>query len=198
MVLLSSVAAWGQSFDFGLGFGRASAGGRTIGTVPVQTEQGIENANLTLGSGFAFNTNFMISGFGFTGHEFGYNFTRANQNLRTADGQTFVDDGSNINIFYYNFVLKPIPGRPKFEPYVGGGPAIASFSAPGQSIFSGGSANRFGLNYGAGLKVYINDFVHTRFDVRQTWTGSPEIYLNQNTSGSFRQTVFSVGIGLSI
>jgi hypothetical protein len=71
---------------------------------------------------------------------------------------------------------------------------FANYVPPGSSATSGGGDNKFGFNYGGGVKVRVTSLFGLRFDVRQSTTPKPfDLPLRE---GWLRQTEISAGFGV--
>lgn len=197
LVLLLPLALAAQSVDMSVSMGAANAGGRSIGSIGIiDPSQGPVGSPINLGSGFLFSPRLTLHSRKFFSHEFSYVFTRAN--IKVPVGGAFaLDQGMSIGQLFYNAVLSATPEGSKVRPYATAGGGLVSFYPPGFGLFSGVTVNRPGANYGAGVRVQLSELLHTRVDFRQTISPSPRIFQTQDTSGSFRQNQFSVGLGIS-
>ncbi len=195
MLLTSALAA--QSVDMSMSFGAANAGGRSIGTIGLtDPTQGPVGTPINLGSGFLFAPRLTLHSRKFLSHEFSYVFTRANISVREGD-QVALDQGMSVGQLFYNAVLSATPEGSRVRPYATVGGGLISFYPPGFGLFSGVTINRPAANYGAGVRVQLSELLHTRVDFRQAMSPSPRIFQTQETSGSFRQNQFSVGVGIT-
>ncbi|MCU0227849.1 MAG: outer membrane beta-barrel protein [Bryobacterales bacterium] len=196
IVMLSWTAA-AQSVDMSLSFGAANAGGRPIGAIAItDPTQGPVATPINVGSGFLFAPRLTLHSRKFLSHEFSYVFTRANISVRQGD-QVALDQGMSVGQLFYNAVLSATPEGSKVRPYATAGGGLISFYPPGFGLFSGVTINRPAVNYGAGVRVQLTELIHTRVDFRQALSASPRIFQTQETSGSFRQNQFSVGLGIT-
>jgi hypothetical protein len=128
----------------------------------------------------------------FLGHEISYAWQRSHV---TIGGQ---DSGSmSIQNFYYNFVVHATPEGTAIRPFVTGGAGVSTFFPPGVSSLSGSGDNKFGFNYGGGVKFRLTDKFGLRMDVRDHVTGRPFGNLGVNTlDGKFHNVEYSVGFAL--
>jgi len=197
LALLLPVSIAAQSLDISLSVGAANAGGRSVGSIGLtDPAQGVVSSPVNLGSGFLFSPRLTLHSRKYLSHEFSYIFTRANLKV-PVNGAFALDQGMSIGQLMYNAMLSATPEGSKVRPYGAAGGGLVSFYPPGFGLFSGVTVNRPGVNYGAGARVQVNEMWHTRIDFRQTISTSPRIFQTQETSGSFRQNQFSVGLGIS-
>lgn len=186
-----------QGLDMSLSMGVADAGGRSIGSIGLtDPSEGVQGTPINLGRGFLFSPRLTLHSRRFLSHEFSYVFSRANLSVRQGD-QVALDQGMSIGQLMYNALLNATPEGSKVRPYGTVGAGLVSFYPPGFGLFSGVTVNRPGVNYGLGMRVQLTDMFHTRVDYRQTLSRSPRLFQEQDTSGSFRQNQFSVGLGVS-
>jgi hypothetical protein len=97
----------------------------------------------------------------------------------------------------YNFLLYATKEGTRVRPFATGGVMFANYVPPGSSATSGGGENKFGVNYGGGVKVRLTSLFGVRLDVRQYTTpkpfGSSFPFLRE---GWLRQTEISAGFGV--
>ena len=150
-----------------------------------------------IGSGYSFDDGFDIgfrmtlNTYKFFGHEGGYIYNRTHL---LADGQD--QGGMAIHTGFYNFLVYGTPEGSRIRPFAGGGVHFSNFVPPGQSASYGQGNTKFGVNYGAGVKVKVTSLFHVRFDVHQWLTGKP--FDLPGASGKLKLNTFSVGIGIGI
>lgn len=196
-ILLLPLLLGAQSVDMSISMGAANAGGRSIGSIGLtDPSQGPVGSPINLGSGFLFAPRLTLHSRKHLSHEFSYIFSRANIRIPAGDAVA-LDQGMSIGQLMYNAILSATPEGSKVRPYATAGAGLVSFYPPGFGLFSGVTVNRPGVNYGAGLRVQLTELLHTRIDYRQTISPSPRIFQTQETSGSFRQNQFSVGLGIT-
>jgi opacity protein-like surface antigen len=130
-----------------------------------------------------------INNWAYFGQEFGYAYNRTHL-------KTIAEDlgGMAIHQGHYNFLVYATPEGKIFRPFATGGGHFSNFVPPGASATQGQGSNKFGFNYGGGLKVRIGEKWQVRLDLRQFVTGKPfgEFF---PVSGSLRQTEASIGFG---
>jgi opacity protein-like surface antigen len=128
----------------------------------------------------------------FLGHEISYAWQKTN--LKTASEDI---GGVSIHNYYYNFVVHATPEGTAIRPFVTGGAGFSTFFPPGVSSLSGSGDNKFGFNYGGGVKFRLTDKFGLRMDVRDHLTGRPFEKFGVNTlDGKFHNVEFSVGFAL--
>ena len=97
---------------------------------------------------------------------------------------------------FYNFLLYLTKEGSKVRPFATGGAQFSNFVPPGASVTSGQGSNKFGANYGGGLKVRVSEKFLIRFDVRQYIMGKP--FGLYNASGALRLNEYSIGFSFVI
>jgi hypothetical protein len=128
----------------------------------------------------------------FLGHEISYAWQKSNLNIENQ-GSTSM----SIQNFYYNFVAHATPQGTAIRPFVTAGAGVSTFFPPGVSSLSGSGDNKFGYNYGGGIKVRLSDKFGIRVDVRDHVTGRPfEKFGVQTASGKFHNVEYSAGFAL--
>ena len=181
LVVIFSAAAYGQAFE-----GSVSGGQSFIGK--------------ELGSGYALDDGFRLAfrmtlnSWTFFGQEFGYAYNRTH--LLFEQGGVEQDlGGMAVHQGFYNLLVYALPEGSRIRPFGTGGVHFSNFVPPGASATQGQGSNKFGFNYGGGVKVRVGEKWMVRFDVRQFVTGKPfgEFF---PVSGSLRQTEVSVGFGI--
>ena len=95
---------------------------------------------------------------------------------------------------HYNFLAYATPEGSIFRPFATGGGHFSNFVPPGASATQGQGSNKFGFNYGGGLKVRIGEKWQVRADFRQFITGKP-FGDSIPVSGNLRQTEITLGFG---
>jgi opacity protein-like surface antigen len=155
--------------------------------------------NKDLGSGYSLDDGFRlafrltINNWAHFGQEFGYAYNRTHL-IFNQGGVTQDIGGMAIHQGHYNFLVYATPEGSVFRPFATGGGHFSNFVPPGASATQGQGSNKFGFNYGGGLKARIGEKWQVRFDLRQFVTGKPfgEFF---PVSGSLRQTEISIGFG---
>jgi hypothetical protein len=182
-------AAWGQTGELWFNFGESILSSNTIGQLPPQSfSGGFTPAKLDDGYRFGFR-------FGFNqgdhfGHEIQYAFNHTQFDLGAGDktAMHFHQGG-------YNFLYYLVTDKSRIRPFATVGLMFDDFIPPGGGI-NYGSQNKFGGNFGAGVKFHIHGMWAGRFDVREYVSGKPDFGILVNTSGALWQTEVSAGVGI--
>ena len=145
----------------------------------------------SLDDGWKFALRLTLNSWTYFGQEFGYGYNRSKLLLDGVD-----QGGMAIHQGFYNFLVYATPEGARFRPFATGGGHFSNFVPPGASATQGQGSNKFGVNYGGGLKVRVSEKWLVRMDVRQFLTGKP-FGGSQGlpVSGALRQTEYSVGLG---
>lgn len=147
--------------------------------------------DVELSSGFRFGFRFTFNNEGFFGHEAGYAYSRTKLQINITPVS---EQGMAIHQGMYNFLVYFTPDGTRVRPFVTVGGHFANFVPPGSSATSGGGDNKFGFNYGAGIKARVTGMWAIRADLRQYHTGKP--FDLPQASGLIRQTEVSAGFGV--
>ena len=152
-------------------------------------------AGYSLDDGWRLAFRLTINNWAFFGQEFGYAYNRTR--LLFSQGNIEQDQGGMaIHQGFYNFLVYATPEGKIFRPFATGGGHFSNFVPPGASATQGQGSNKFGFNYGGGLKVRLGEKWHVRMDVRQFITGKPFDAPGFPVSGRLRQTEVSLGFGI--
>lgn len=152
--------------------------------------------NGDLGSGYSLDSGPRIAfratanPYNHLGFEFGYAYNRTHLGEGGLSGGT----GMAIHQGLLGAVAYATPTDSRIRPFVAGGIHFSNFVPPGQTAQYGQGQNKFGVNYGGGVKVRVSGPWHVRFDVRQYNTGVP---FGLGRGGRFIQNEFSAGVGYS-
>ncbi|MBL8211737.1 MAG: outer membrane beta-barrel protein [Bryobacterales bacterium] len=147
-----------------------------------------------LGSGYSLDSGTRIAfrgtlnPYNHLGFEFGYAYNRTHLG---QEGFT-EKQGMAIHQGMFGAVAYATPTDARIRPFVAGGVHFANFVPPGQTAQYGQGENKFGVNYGAGIKVKVSGPWHVRFDVRQFNTGRP---FSLGRGGRLMQTEITGGVG---
>jgi opacity protein-like surface antigen len=165
--LLMSVTlpGFGQGFEMGLTVGWSIFTQNTIG---LEEAFGAEPAEYTIDNGLRIGGRMAVNSGNFLGHEGTYSWQRSKLDILDQSFGTF-----SIHNIYYNLVLHATPEGSVIRPFVTGGGGVSVFNPPGFSSFSGAGDNKFGYNYGAGVKIKMTEIYGIRLDVRDYVTGKP-------------------------
>jgi len=177
-LLSSTVPAFGQAAEFSVSGGLSRLSGADIGSGFSLDDSGFRLAGrMTLNNGR------------FYGHEFGYAYSRTKLLLQTVD-----QGGMAIHQGLYHFLLYATPEGSRVRPFASGGGHFSNFVPPGASATQGQGDNKFGVNYGGGIKFKLTYKFNLRLDARQYLTGKP--FDLPGASGQLRQNEITVGFGL--
>ncbi len=178
---LSAAVASAQSAELGLTVGWSAFSDRGIGSL-TSFEEGLTPANI--GNGVRIGARWATNSWVFLGHEFSYAYQRSS--LAIGDQPS---NGMTVQNMYYNFVAHATPEGTVVRPFATAGVGVSVFFPPGFSSLSGGGDNKFGYNYGGGLKFKLTDQFGLRFDVRDHVTGRP--FDLPGASGRFHNVEYS-------
>jgi opacity protein-like surface antigen len=176
----ASSAAFAQSAEFTISGGNDNLTNKDIGS-GYSLDSGAHIAfRLTLNTGR------------WIGHEGGYAYNRSHLKFQGEDL-----GGMAIHQGFYDFVFYLTPEGSMVRPFACGGAQFANFVPPGASVSQGGvqGGNKFGPNYGGGLKFWVNKKWLIRLDFRQYSEGKP---FDLGGSGQIKQNVASIGFGIGI
>jgi opacity protein-like surface antigen len=165
LLMLAAAPAFGQGAEIGLTVGWSNFTNNTIG---LSQEFADVPSEYTVDDGLRIGSRMAINSGNFIGHEFTYAWQRSKLKIL---GQEY--GGMSIHNIYYNFVLHATPEGSAVRPFITGGAGVSVFNPPGVSSLSGYGDNKFGYNYGAGLKFKVTDTYGVRLDVRDYVTGKP-------------------------
>jgi opacity protein-like surface antigen len=189
LLVIFSGALWAQSADLYFVAGESILSNNGLGAITPTGSQ----KDVHLDNGFRFGFRFGWNSAGHMGHEIQYAYSRTHLFISGADA-----GGMAIHEGGYNFLLYATPEGARFRPFGTVGGHFANFVPPGSSATSGGGKNKFGFNYGAGVKVKVTSLFGLRFDLRQYQMGKPDFFGGAlfNRSGLLRQTEVSAGVGI--
>jgi opacity protein-like surface antigen len=184
LIAMSAPAAWAQYGEIWFNAGQSLFRNNGLGTV--RTVGGTKN-DVKLEDGFRFGFRIAFNGDGHLGHEVQYAYARTQLNiLGTKQGMAVHGGG-------YNFLYYATTEGTRIRPFGTGGVGFANYVPPGASALQGGGDNKFGFNYGGGVKVRVTGPYAVRFDLRQYTTPKPfNLPLKE---GWIRYTEVSGGVG---
>jgi hypothetical protein len=194
-------SAWGQLFEVWFNGGQSLLSNKGLGTLNSDPTTGLPGPGATkndveLEDGFRFSFRMTLNNESHFGHEVQYAYSRTK--LKIADQPGFPGSGSEqgmaIHQGGYNFLLYGTHEGTRIRPFATGGVGFANYVPPGASAASGGGSNKFGVNYGGGVKMRITSLFGARLDVRQYTTPKP--FGLPLASGWLRQTEISAGFGV--
>ena len=140
--------------------------------------------------GFRIGGRLTLNTYRFFGHEFGYAYSRS----KLADTTNAFNVGMPTHQGFYNFLAYAFPEGSPVRPFVAGGGHFSTFYPPGTSASYGNGVTKFGLNYGAGIKVKVSSMYYIRVDVRDYFTPKPFDLIDK--SGLLHQIEASAGFGI--
>jgi len=190
LFLCGSALVCGQSFEGAITGGPTTLSGSQI----TSSLSGVPGAGdyVKLDNGWNLGFHATINAWTIFGVEFGYIYNRTQLNIGGQDqGGMAIHDGFGDGVIYLT------KRDSRIRPFALAGINFSNFVLPGSSSQYGGGQNKFGINYGAGVKAKVKGPWMVRFDVRQFNTGKPDFGLT-GVSGRLLQTQFSVGFGVGI
>lgn len=179
--IVSVGSASAQSAEIGLSVGVSAFNNNGIGSLRT-FEDGLIPA--TLGKGVRIGARWATNSWVFLGHEFSYAYQRTSLKIGANPSS-----GMTVQNMYYNFVAHATPSGTFIRPFGTVGAGVSVYFPPGASSLSGGGDNKFGYNYGGGLKFKLSDRFGLRFDLRDHVTGKP--FDLENSSGRFHNVEYS-------
>jgi opacity protein-like surface antigen len=189
-VICGSALGFGQSFEAALSGGPTQLSGASI--TPSLTGVPGSGDAVKLDNGWNLGFRATLNSWGIFGIEFGYIYDRTHLLIGGAD-----QGGMAIHNGFGDGVVHLTKEGSRIRPFAAGGLNFSNFVLPGSSAQYGGGQNKFGFNYGAGIKVKVTGIWMVRFDVRQFNTGKPDFGI-PGVSGRLLQNQFSIGVGVGI
>jgi len=186
LLMLAAAPVFGQGAEIGLTVGWGNFTNNSIGRT---LEFADDPAEYTLDDGIRIGSRMALNNGTFIGHEFSYAWQRSNLKILGDDFGSM-----SIHNIYYNFVLHATPEGSAVRPFITGGGGVSVFNPPGVSSFSGAGDNKFGYNYGAGVKFKVTDSYGIRLDIRDHVTGKP--FDLPDSSGGLHNLEISAGFSL--
>ncbi len=190
LILLLSATATAQVAEFAVTGGQSRLSNNGIGSFSATA--GAKSDDLQLQDGFRLGFRMTFNAGRFFGHEVGYAYNRTQWRDNTSSPAT--ETGSAIHQGFYNYLVYAMPEGSTVRPFAAGGVHFSNFVWPGYSVSSGGGSNKFGVNYGGGLKVRVSRIFAIRFDVREYRNGKPFDLPQQK--GWIRQLEIGTGFAL--
>jgi len=187
LLILLTVPAWSQALELAVGGGQSRLSKAGLGKVDAASTQ---QDDYSLKGGFRMVMRMTFNSGDFTGHETGYAYNRTQLIANAAEGIS--QQGMAIHQGFYNYLLYPTREGSRIRPFVTGGVHFANYVPPGASATSGGGSTKFGVNYGAGLKVRVSEKFLIRFDVREYRNPKPFGLINAN--GWIRMMEYSTSL----
>jgi len=180
LLAASVVYVHAQVAEFGVGGGLSKLTGKELA------------GGYSLDDGWSMIFRMTLNNDRFFGHEFGYAYNRTKLLLSSQD-----QGGMAYHQGFYNFLLYALPEGKKIRPFVTGGGHYSNFVAPGASATQGQGSNKFGGNYGGGVKIRLTEKYLFRVDYRQFITGKP-FGDSLPVSGALKQQQISAGISFTL
>jgi hypothetical protein len=180
---LAAGAAMGQSFEAWFSAGQTLVSNKNLGGDPSAVTPTSKDISLT--DGFRFSLLMALAYHDHGGFEFGYAFNHTNLKFNDQSG---VEQGLRYNQGIADYLLYATKEGSKIRPFVSGGVHFSNYS------LSGASANKFGINFGGGVKVRVGSRYALRFDVHDYANGKPFDLPMQ--SGWLQQIAVTAGIGV--
>jgi opacity protein-like surface antigen len=205
LVMLFSTAVFAQSFEASVSGGKTviPAKSADLGTATIDPASG----TYRLQDGFRLSLRMTLNSWRFMGHEFGYGYnhtsvaappTTVSGGISGLPGQpgTVVQTlpAQTISVpahqGFYDFLVYAAPEGFRVRPFAAAGVQFTAFSQPGS--YYGNRETKYGINYGAGIKLKVKEPWGVRVDVRQYNMGKP--FKLENASGRLLMWEFSGGI----
>jgi hypothetical protein len=187
--LAGSVPAWAQYGEIWVSAGQNLLRNAGLGTT---AQIGGTKDDVSLTDGFRFGFRIAFNGDGRTGHEMQYAYNRTQ--LQFGTGATASKQGMAVHMGGYNYLLYANREGARVRPFATGGVGFANYAPPGSSASQGGGSNKYGVNYGGGVKLRVAGPYAVRFDVRQYATPKP--FGLPLASGWIRINEISAGFGI--
>ena len=176
LFLASALFANAQVAEFGVGGGLSKIVNNELG------------AGYSLDDGWNMIFRLTVNNWLFMGQEFGYAYNRTKLKFGEQDA-----GGMAYHQGFYNFLVYATPEGSRIRPFATGGGHFANYVPPGSSATQGQGDNKFGVNYGAGIKVRVSEKFLFRVDMKQFLNGKPfGDYFP--VSGNMRMNQFSAGL----
>lgn len=163
-----------QSFEASVNAGASVISNKDLGS------------DYTLDSGFRVAFRATINTTDLLGYEFGYGYNRAKLGSAGSDSQ-----GMAVHQGFGEVLLYATPQSSRIRPFVAAGGHFSNFVPPGSTASYGQGENKFGINYGGGVKIKVTGPWQVRFDVRQFNTGKP---FGLGGTGRMLQNEISAGV----
>jgi hypothetical protein len=191
-----SSAAWGQAGEIWFNFGESLLQNSGLGTNLAFTNS---SSDIKLDNGYRFGFRFNFNIGDHYGAEVGYAFNHSaldfDKAAAAAIGSTTATSISmHMHQGTFDGLYYPLTtDKAKVRPFLVGGVQFDNFVPPGGSSYNG--STKFGLNFGAGVKVHIKGMWAMRLDAREYFSGKPSFGFADN-SGLLWQTEISAGVGI--
>jgi len=189
LLACSTPAAWAQYGEIWFSAGQNFLTNKGLGTTA--TIGGSQN-DVTLNNGFRFGFRIAFNGDSIFGHEIQYAYNRTH--LQIGTGTAATSQGMAVHMGGYNYLVYANHEGNRVRPFATGGVGFNNFAPPGSSATRGGTSNKFGINYGGGVKIRVGGPYAVRFDLRQY--SSPKPFNLPLASGWVHFNEVSGGFGI--
>jgi len=206
---LAGAFAAGASLCFAQSFEASVGGGQTL--IPGKyADLGTSTGDLASGTykikdGFRITLRMAINNKRFTGHEFGYAYSRTGLQapaVTTSTPGTLPGQPATVSTIpatdyslpshqgFYDFLVYAVPEGKVVRPFAAGGVQFTAFSQPNSYNYN--RETKYGINYGGGIKFKVKENWGFRLDARQYNMGKP--FKLPNASGRLLMWEFSGSI----
>ncbi|MCX6629137.1 MAG: outer membrane beta-barrel protein [Candidatus Solibacter sp.] len=206
-VAACSSLSFAQSFEASVGGGQSTFPSKNadIGTSTGDPASG----TYKMSDGIRISARMAINNTRFTGHEFGYAYSRTSlvtpatagiiitggiSTTPPAQPVTTAVPAQNISLpchqGFYDFLVYAVPEGKVIRPFAAGGVQFTAFSQPNSYNYN--RETKYGINYGGGIKVKVKENWGFRLDARQYNMGKP--FKLPNGSGRLLMWEFSGAI----
>lgn len=189
LMVAFSGAASAQMGEFWFSAGASLFANGNLGSDLPASSGGLPN-DFQLGNGFRFGFRFCFNNDRHFGHEIQYAYSRT----QLIDNVGGTSTGMAVHTGGYNFLYYLNKEGSRIRPFATAGVHFSNFVPPGSSAASGGGENKFGFNYGVGVKARVGSKFGVRGDFRAYETGHP-FSLSAAPSGLLTQYEVSAGFG---
>ena len=179
-----------QSFEASVSGGISKLTNSAIGD-DIYSSGAITGSKVRLSDGFRLTFRIGVNLREHFGGEFGYGYNRSKLHF---DGPPVTEQGFGIHQGFIDALAYATPEKARVRPFLAGGFQFSNFVPPGSSAQYGQGENKFGVNYGGGVKVKFGEKWQVRFDFRQYETGKP--FGLTNASGRLFENEISGGFGI--
>ncbi|HLX43879.1 MAG TPA: outer membrane beta-barrel protein [Bryobacteraceae bacterium] len=207
LALTCASGAWGQTGELWFSYGRSLLQDSSLGTL---SAFGGSPNDVKLDDGYRFSFRFGFNQGSHFGHEVQYAFNHtqfdqgesstigAGTGVSPITGTSSTTPAKQAMHFHqggYNFLVYALPEKVRVRPFATAGVQFSDFVPPGGAI-NYGSQNKFGANFGGGVKIHVKGIWGVRFDVREYLSGKPNFNVLTQGSGALWQTEVSAGVGV--
>jgi opacity protein-like surface antigen len=184
--LAFSGMAFGQTGELWFSYGESILSNSGIGTA---NAFGGSPNDYQLDNGYRFSFRFGFNQGDHFGHEIQYAFNHTQLDYQGSKTAMHFHQGG------YNFLYYLTKDGSRIRPFGTAGVQFDDFVPPGGGI-NYGSQNKFGANFGAGVKFKVHGMWSARLDFREYFTGKPDFGAFTGASGLLWQTEASAGVGI--